>query len=43
LPGMVQSGTNAVTQDVVFEGGKDRQHAGHRSAGGCGQIERFAE
>ena len=40
---MVQASTDAVAEDVVFEGGKHREHAGHRSAGGCGQIERFAE
>jgi len=27
LPGVVQSSTNAVTQDVVFEGGKHQEHA----------------
>src|ERR1039457_969794 len=42
LPGVVQTGTDAFPQDVVFEGGKHGQHASHRSAGGCGQIKRFA-
>jgi len=42
LPGVVQSGTNAFTEDVAFELRKDCQHTGHRSASGCGQIKRFA-
>jgi hypothetical protein len=43
LPGVVQSGADTIAEDVVFEGGKHREHASHGSAGGCGQVERFAE
>ncbi len=43
LPGMIQPGADAFAKDIVFESSKHGEHAGHRSSGGCGQIERFAE
>jgi hypothetical protein len=38
---MSEAGANSVAQDLAFELSEDRQQRGHRTASGCGQIERF--
>ena len=41
LAGLRQAGADSFPENLPFELGKDGQQAGHRSTGGCRQIQRL--
>jgi hypothetical protein len=43
LPGMSQTGTNALAQHFAFELSEDRQHGGHGVTDGCDQVKSFSQ